>query len=145
MFKGYLSGPIDNCTSAEIKDWRNFLKKEYPQYHWYDPLDLTDNAKESVIEKDFSKIIPKEKQMIVNSDFMIVYPWKPSSGTSMEVMFAYDHKIPVIAIKDPNQLYLSPWITYHCIHVANTFKDAMEALDQFLELKMVGRLKVSHN
>lgn len=130
--KIYLSGPIDNCTDGETKDWRNFFKAQYPHVTWFDPLDISENLKNTVPEKDFNIIIPLEKNMILESDVMIVYPWKPSSGTAMEVMYAFMNFIPVVAIKNPSE-YLSPWIEYHCDGVFDSFKDAMEYIEQQAE------------
>jgi nucleoside 2-deoxyribosyltransferase len=123
---GYLSGPIDNCSDVEINDWRKYIIDNYPGYSWYDPTKLTSKY------SDFDDIIREEKKMIETCDFMLVYPWKPSSGTAMELMYAYMLLKPIILIKLLDD-YVSPWMMYHSDYIAPSFKDGMEYIENIFK------------
>lgn len=127
----YISGPIDNCTRNEIVGWRNFIKKYWPQYKYHDPVDLEAKYKECTAET-----IQEEKNHIRDSDFFLCYPWKPGSGTAMELMYAHTlfryGKPKIITVSTPGD-YLSQWIRYHSDYVAYNFKTAFKWIELQLD------------
>lgn len=129
--KIYLCGPIDKCSSDEMRKWRNFLKEKYPHHHYYDPMDLEENFDVDEPSHTITGVtIEKEKEQIRDSDVILCYPWKPSSGSAMEVMYANTlaPKPQIVLVSQPPD-YLSPWLKYHSDHVANSFTHAMEWID----------------
>lgn len=134
--KMYLSGPIDNCTYDQITSWREYVKRKWIQFTYLDPVDL----KEETFSTCSPETIEKEKSYIRESDIFLCYPWKPGSGTAMEVMYAHElknrHTInvhPKIVTVSHSKDYLSPWIRYHSDHVAETFNDAFEWVESHFD------------
>lgn len=65
---------------------------------------------------------------------MVVMYDKPSVGTSMEVLFAWERDIPVVVIV-PNVTWpLSPWLKYHAARVVDSLEAARDAFPS-LELR----------
>ena len=117
MPKIYLSGPIDNCSPEQAVGWRNQLKEDYKQYEFLDPIDV-----ENYLSNP-TAAIEQEKFHILESDVFLCYPWKPSTGTPMEAMFAYVNDKIVVTVSEGT--YLSEWIKYHSNYVALSFPNAM--------------------
>lgn len=72
-----------------------------------------------------NEIVEGDKADILASDAVIALVETPSAGTSMEIYFAWQQQIPVIAIT-PGRV--SPWIRYHSSVVVASLAEAMAAL-----------------
>lgn len=121
----YLSGPMDGCTDLQRVGWRRLLKGSHPGVHWLDPTtrDPKPVGPAAIVEAD--------KNDIDRSDVVIVNPWKPTSGTAMEVLYAWERDIPVWTI-DPYPDYLSPWIVHHSDRVFSSLSDVSDAIREEL-------------
>lgn len=133
----YLCGGINNLSDAECKDWRESVKEQLAgKYDFLDPMrrDYRGREAESVDE-----IVELDKEDIQNSDIVLVNACKPSWGTAMEIMYAWDltyidlDKLPVTA-KFPD-IYIvcdstkpSPWLIYHADKMFKSFEEAIESL-----------------
>ena len=116
--KIYLCGPINGCTDEECKDWREAAKKQFPDT--IDPMrrDYRGRERECVNE-----IVELDKKDVDNSDVLLVNHPKPSVGTSMEVLYAWEHgKIIVVVV--PKNSPISPWMEYHSHYIVSTFEAA---------------------
>lgn len=73
-----------------------------------------------------------EKKEIKKSDVVVAVLRKATPGTMMELIFAYENKIPVIAlIKEAEEsIKISPWIKYH----AKTVNNETEMLEELRRL-----------
>jgi len=98
--------PFDWCTRAKIL-----------QTTW----DTNPDYRSSKLVKD---IVETDKKAILSCDALFAAIHKPSVGTSMEILFAYDHFIPVFILTD----YESPWLRYH-----GTIINSVEELVRRLE------------
>jgi nucleoside 2-deoxyribosyltransferase len=107
--KLYLAGPINGCTDQEANGWRSAVKQLHP-----DCLDPMDRDYRGVEDANVADIVEKDKQDIFSSDVVLVYFEKPSVGTSMEVLFAWERGIPVVIINKSGK-GLSPWLQYHAV------------------------------
>lgn len=123
----YLSGPIDNCDDEDIRSWRIQCKQCYPQYIFGDPLSHEVDYLRGKLTMD--QVIDQEKEDILHSDYVLCYPWKASSGTAMEVMFAYMNNIPVLTISKKGQ-YLSEWIRHHSTKVFDNPQEAFTYISE---------------
>ncbi len=123
----YLAGPINGYTDAEAKDWRESVKKLLPaSVGFLDPMSRDFRGRE--LEPGIAKeIVEGDKADIVASTHAIFYYEKPSVGTSMELLFAWAHGIPVILI-DKSGKPLSPWLTYHATHIVSSIPEAIAKL-----------------
>lgn len=124
--KVYLCGPINGCTDEEAKDWRAYcsdrLRAEY-----YDPMvrDYRGRELEPGIAKE---IVENDKSDILGCDWMVVYYEKPSVGTSMEVLFAWENGVRSLVI-DKSGKPLSPWLSYHSAAVVASLDEAVAFLN----------------
>ena len=109
----YLSGPMRDCTEKEIKQWREYVKKQLPMFKFLDPAERGFNAPNA---------IKLDKTDIYNSDIILTNCWKPSAGTSMEIMYAYTRNKIIITIAEND---ISGWITEHSNATFSTINKAI--------------------
>lgn len=105
--KIYLAGPINGCTDSEANDWRSDAKTHFPDT--LDPMARDYRGKEAEAVND---IVEGDKADIDNCDAMLVWFEKPSVGTSMEVLYAWERKKQVVTVNMSGKP-ISPWLAYH--------------------------------
>jgi nucleoside 2-deoxyribosyltransferase len=106
----YLAGAINKCSDEEAKDWREEAKKILPlAVHVLDPMSRDYRGVEI---ENASSIVEGDKADILKATAIIVKASKPSWGTAMEIMFAYQNKKPLYAFDAGPRP--SPWLVYHC-------------------------------
>jgi len=105
----YLAGAINGCTDSQCKDWREYVKSIVGEENTLDPMrrDYRGREMECVDE-----IVEGDKVDIDNATHMIVSYDKPSVGTSMEILYAWERKTPVLVVTN-KETKLSPWMIYH--------------------------------
>ena len=124
----YLCGGINNLSDSECKDWREAVKERLAgKYEFLDPMrrDYRGREAESVHE-----IVEGDKVDIDHSDILLVNANKPSWGTAMEIMYAFDFgedKITTYIVCDSDRP--SPWLIYHSDKIFKTFDEAIEFLN----------------
>jgi len=127
----YLAGAINGCTDAEAYNWRDKVRS-----HFYllgiaklkDPMVRDYRGREDAC---CAEIVELDKRDIRESDILLVRWTKPSVGTSMEVLYAFERDIPIILWVDPGAT-ISPWLRYHASLIVSDFKLAMEKLENYL-------------
>lgn len=117
--KLYLAGPINGCSDAEANDWRSAVKKIHP--NCLDPMARDYRGKEA---ESVNEIVEGDKQDIDECDALVVYFEKPSVGTSMEVIYAWEHG-KAIVIVDRSNKPLSPWLVYHSHAQVKNIEEAL--------------------
>jgi nucleoside 2-deoxyribosyltransferase len=117
----YLCGPINGCTDAECTDWREFVKGLWAG-DTLDPMRRDYRGKET---ESFREIVELDKIDVARSDCILVNYDKPSVGTSMEVLFAWQIGKPVVVVCKSDAI-ISPWLRYHSHKIVNSFADAMK-------------------
>lgn len=122
--KLYLAGAINGCTDEECKDWREYVKKIVGEENTLDPMRRDYRGKEMDCVEE---IVEGDKVDIDLSTHLLIYFDKPSVGTSMEILYAWERNTPVIVVA-PIDVKLSPWLIYHSDKVFNTFKEAIKYL-----------------
>jgi len=124
--KIYLAGPINACTDDEATGWRERFKSLLPPDVGYlDPMARDYRGRE--LEPGIAReIVEGDKEDIRNSNVAVFYYERPSVGTAMEMLFAYESGIPVVVI-DRSGKPLSPWLIYHASRVTGTLNDAIAA------------------
>lgn len=127
-FRCYLAGPIDACTYDEIHGWRDMLKKDYPDIDWVDPSTRSyDN------QKDWQRLVDDDLEDIASSDALLAYFWKNGSGTSMELVYAFEiYRLPVVVVV-PHLDQVGPWVQYHSDHIVDNFQHAYDLLSNYPE------------
>jgi nucleoside 2-deoxyribosyltransferase len=116
----YLCGPINGCTDEECKDWREAVKARWPG-ETLDPMRRAYRGKET---ESVNEIVEFDKIDVTNSDVILVNYDKPSVGTSMEVLYAFERgKLVVVVAKEGASI--SPWLRYHSHKILHSFEDAI--------------------
>ena len=118
--KVYLAGPIFGCSDVEAKDWRATAKEQLGNV--LDPMVRDYRGVEDTNVKD---IVEMDKQDIDQCSHMIAFVPKPSIGTSMEILYAWQKGITVVAVVPTKPV--SPWLKYHAT-VVTSFTEAFELL-----------------
>lgn len=120
--KVYLAGPINGCTDEECKDWREAAKRILPDT--LDPMTRDYRGRE---DECFAEIVELDKEDILQAGLVLVNYDKPSVGTSMEILYAWERGIPVILVARADSK-LSPWLRYHVSRIFHSFEDAFACL-----------------
>lgn len=124
--KVYLAGPINGCTDAEANDWRTEAKQRLVGHEYLDPMTRDFRGRENEPGID-TEIVLGDKEDIKRCNGVLVYYEKPSVGTAMEVLYAWERGIPVVVVNKSSKP-LSPWMTYHTVHQVKTIKQAIDKL-----------------
>lgn len=126
--KVYLAGPINGCNDQEANNWREQLRSMLPSglFTVLNPMRRDYRGSELV---SYREIVELDKRDITSSDFVLVFCTKPSVGTSMEILFAWERGIPVLTIAANG--HLSPWLIYHSTAIVNGFEEAVETLKKW--------------
>lgn len=116
----YLCGPINGCTDEECTSWRALVKKQWAGY-CIDPMVRDYRGRET---EAYREIVELDKIDITNSDIILVNYDKPSVGTSMEVLYAWERGKRIIVVTREHAV-ISPWLRYHATHLVTSFADAL--------------------
>lgn len=118
----YLCGPIAGCSDAECKDWREAAKKALP-----DTRDPMDRDYRVTAPDDPAEIVEPDKRDIDECDALLVYFPRPSVGTAMEIIYAWERNKRVVVV-DVSGKPLSAWVRYHAEAVFTELAPAIEYL-----------------
>jgi hypothetical protein len=128
MSKVYLCGPIAGCTDDQAMSWREKAKSVLGEENCLDPMrrDYRGREAESVVQ-----IVELDKDDIYDTGFVIANCWQVSTGTDMEILFAWQIARPVVAVV-PEGARVSPWLTYHA-EVTTSFDYALSEAARALQ------------
>ena len=119
----YLAGPMLGLTNDVMNEWRIYVINQLQnKYKFLNPT-------RRVYDKfDAIKIVEGDKKDIRHSDIILVNHTKPSDGTAMEMIYAWERNKTVYTVVH-EKLY-SPWIDYHSTKVFKTLDEAINILKQ---------------
>ncbi len=120
----YLAGPINGCSDAEAKDWRT-TARELLFDNGVDVLDPMVRDYRGNEAGNEARIVEGDKADILTADVVLVMFARPSVGTSMEVLFAWQNSRPVVVVA-AGAGRLSPWLVYHSFSVHSNLRKACE-------------------
>lgn len=120
--KIYLAGPINGCTDEQANGWRSQAKAIHADV--LDPMARDYRGKES---ENVTDIVEGDKADIDSCDAVLVWFERPSVGTAMEILYAWERGKPV-AVVDVSGKPLSPWIRYHATSTHKELADAIRTL-----------------
>lgn len=123
----YLCGPINGCTDAECNDWRQAVATLWDG-PVIDPMRRDYRGREGDFVRD---IVELDKIDIMSAAALIVSFDKPSVGTSMEVLFAFERGKLIIVVARPDAV-ISPWLRYHSHRVVHSYADAVSEVRSLL-------------
>jgi nucleoside 2-deoxyribosyltransferase len=116
----YLCGPINGCTDEECKDWRSYVTEAW-QGRCIDPMVRDYRGREA---EAYREIVELDKIDVAEADIILVNYDKPSVGTSMEILYAWERGKRIIVVCREDAV-ISPWLRYHSTHLAHSFDDAL--------------------
>lgn len=116
----YLCGPINGCSDAEANDWRSMVKGLWVG-RCIDPMARDYRGREA---EAFREIVELDKLDIDEADILLVNYDRPSVGTSMEVLYAWEHGKTVLVVCREDSV-ISPWLRYHAHHIVHDFASAI--------------------
>lgn len=122
--KVYLCGPINGCTDAECKDWREEVRRHFPRA--IDPMKRDYRGKEA---GSYREIVDLDKRDVRNADVVLVNYVKPSVGTAMEVFYAWTIGTPVVLLCEAGAV-LSPWLRYHSTSIVHSVRGAVAKIQE---------------
>lgn len=111
--KVYLGGPINGCTDEEASGWRDAVAAELEAagIEVVDPMvrDYRGREMEPGIAEE---IVLTDKDDIDSVDTVLINSPKPSYGTAMEMLYAWQNGKLVITVL-PEEGNPSPWVVFH--------------------------------
>jgi nucleoside 2-deoxyribosyltransferase len=108
----YLAGPIWKCTDKECQDWRSLIKTEFSdKFCFLDPM-RRDYRANAWLPQIAEEIVHNDRRDIIESDILLANTYKQSSGTAMEIFFAWTLE-KEIWILNPDFPMISPWLIHH--------------------------------
>lgn len=110
--KVYLAGPMDGRTDDECRIWRRVAAAMLQPLESLDPV-RRDYRYTEVDRALAAKIVDDDKADILASAAVLVHYDRPSVGTSMEIMFAFQHDVPVYLLNVSGTARISPWLIHH--------------------------------
>ena len=121
----YLSGPIKDATDEEATEWRAEAKEvlESGNIKCLDPM-RRDYRADPV--SHLPGLVEDDKIEIEMCDIVLVNFIRPSVGTSMEMLYAWERGKRVITVceEDPRD----GWLEYHSHHRYRTLDEAYEKI-----------------
>lgn len=116
----YLAGPITGCTRAEVVDWREEVARSVP-VECISPLrgkHLPDRFGTYYKGQDEMKHCLSGPRGILSRDYWdvhrcdILFANGTSTGTIMEIAWAYTRRIPIVCVLDQEHPMLMEAITH---------------------------------
>lgn len=116
----YLCGPINGCTDEECRDWRSYVTEAWGG-RCIDPMVRDYRGRE---EEAYREIVELDKIDVAEADIILVNYDKPSVGTSMEILYAWERGKRIIVVCREGDV-ISPWLRYHATHLVHGFDAAL--------------------
>src|SRR5215468_11082798 len=114
------------CADAECKEWREYAKRRL-KCDTCDPVVLRDfggREREGVVG-----VVEKDKADIDDCDIVLVNFIRPSVGTSMEILYAWERGKTVVLVALHGAV-ISPWLLYHSHQVFLALDDAIASINE---------------
>jgi hypothetical protein len=120
--KVYLCGPINGRGDDDCTVWREYAKSRL--HDTLDPMRRDYRGKEG---EAWREIVELDKIDVARCDALLVYYDKPSVGTSMEMIWAWERGKRIVLV-DKSDKPLSPWLRYHSHYIVRSLDDACDLL-----------------
>ena len=124
----YLCGPINGCTDEECNGWRALARDLFgDDAYLVDPMRRDYRGREDLA---YRELVELDKVDVGLCDVVLASCPKPSVGTSMEVLWAWERGKMVVAVV-PLCDVVSPWLRYHSTFLARTYGEAVQFILEF--------------
>ncbi|HEY3319823.1 MAG TPA: nucleoside 2-deoxyribosyltransferase [Planctomycetota bacterium] len=125
----YLCGPIMDCKTGEMKDWRTRAKERLAgRFILLDPMRRS--FRDAEIDSA-NEIVEFDLQDIREADLLLVNYSKASVGTAMEVFYAsHDLGKFVVAFAPFPFQQCSPWMIRFCTRITQDLDSALTYIER---------------
>ena len=120
----YLGGPMTGCSYAVASEWRDEATFWFNR-HGITVLNPMDRDYRENPLSHLPALVEEDKIAIELSDVVLVNFTSKSIGTSMEILYAWEHGKRVIIVSE--EYTEDPWLVYHS---HNIYRSMDEALDK---------------
>jgi len=117
----YLAGPMADCDDVEAAVWRDEAERMI-KTRCLSPM--TRDFRGKLIDDPGEQVVRPDKADIDRSIVILANCWKPSAGTSMEIIYAWERGKYVFSIV-PEGMYVSPWVQDHSHCVARSLEEGV--------------------
>lgn len=121
----YLSGPIKDTTDDEAIEWRKDAEEILHKGNIKTLNPMRRDYRDDPVSH-LPGLVENDKIDIEFSDIILVNFLKPSVGTSMEVIHAWERGKRVITVC--GEYTKDAWLVYHSHHIYRTLKEAYEKI-----------------
>lgn len=133
----YLSGGMSGLSLEEQTKWRdkiiNAIKFGDYEYRknvsFFNPPTFFNYEVQK--QKTEKEVMEYELNELRHSDLVVVNFNSPKSiGTAMELMCAYENRIPIVGLNIDNS-ELHPWLSEQCIRICDNIRELVEYIVNF--------------
>ncbi len=121
MKKIALEGPINKCSDAQAKDWRENAKESLGDlFTFHDPMQFDCRGREVELRE---ALVRFDEVGMTSSDYAIVNAETPGWGTGMAIQFMYALHRPIFSVCSSESP--SPWLVDRSTKIFKTFDEAI--------------------
>jgi hypothetical protein len=122
----YLCGPITGCSDEEASGWRKDAENKLNSLKIYtlNPMDRDYRGNPC---SHLPELVVEDKIDIEMSDVLLVNYYRPSIGTSQEIILGWERNKRVITVAAPG-IERPAWLVYHTHNFFDNFEDAYEKI-----------------
>ena len=124
----YLCGPINGRSDEDCNGWRTKAKTLLVDFDILDPMRRDYRNIESIAAH---QIIENDKDDIDNSEGMLVYFDRPSFGAAMEIFYAFQEGLKVVAVNVSGVPH-SPWVEVHTHAITTDLAEGCKMLGDLI-------------
>ena len=95
---------------------------DHPQLELLDPI--------RIVKQEFPEVVEKDKILIKESDILVAYVQNHSFGTCMEIIYSFEHNVPVYTINPNKEHRENFWLKYHTTKFFDTISDCFDEIIQ---------------
>lgn len=122
----YLCGGINGLSNDACVNWRERAKSLLTA-GTLDPMRRDYRGKE---HDSVDEIVAGDLTDIKYSKFILVNATRPSWGTAMEIVYAFQMHKFVVAFTEG--AVVSPWLRYHSTQIVNTVEEGCQVINSLL-------------
>lgn len=119
----YLCGGINGLNDSECKDWRGVATEALGANNVLDPIARDYRGQE---DSNVDAIVSGDLADIMRCDAVLVNATRPSWGTAMEIVYAYQRRKFIVAFV--GEARVSPWLRFHCNVIASSIEESIATI-----------------
>lgn len=126
--KVYLCGGINGLSDDRCKTWREYAKAKLR----CETIDPMRRDYRGIEDQNACEIVCGDKLDINECDVLLVNASRPSWGTAMEVLFAWEREKPCYCVAGGPGETISPWLRYHSTMISDDINKLIHAINELV-------------